>query len=127
MPLSRITLRLARNEGLPNGDPRKGYILLAPLDSDGRIDLENWRKHRKESVVLRFDPDPDERADGWLTHKGSHWYFHYDEQDEGDDEAGYRLGEHVFANGEYVTIRSHGEEPLTYVVTEVTPHSGSLL
>ena len=125
MPLQRITLRLARNPGLPSGDRHKGYVLIAPLDADGKIDLETWREHRKECVVQRFDADPDERADGWLTHNGSHWRFHYDEENEGDDEAGYRLGEHRFAHGEYITIRSHGEEPLTYTVTEVSPFTGT--
>ena len=32
-----------------------------------------------------------------------------------------RLGDHRFLPGEYVTIRHHGEEPLTYKVSEVLP------
>lgn len=119
MSLQRITLRLARNPGYPNGDDTQGYVLTAPLDTDAKIDLEQWRTHRKECTVIRFHPDPDERADGLLTHNGSHWRFHYDEDKEGPDEGGYRLGEHVFRPGEYITVASHGEDPLTYVVTEV--------
>jgi hypothetical protein len=120
MALSRITLQLARNPGLPNGDPARGYTLVAPLAPDGHLDADAWRQAREVCRVVRFSPDDSEAADGRLTHRGSHWYFHYDEDDEGDDEAGYRLGQHVFKEGEYVTVASHGETPLTYKVTDVS-------
>ena len=98
MSLSKIVLQLARNPGLPNGDAGQGYTLVAPLDTSGQIDLEAWRAHRDACHV-----------------------FHYDEDDEGDDESGYRLGDHVFKEGEYVTIASHGETPLTYKITDISP------
>ncbi|MEM9055198.1 MAG: hypothetical protein AAGB16_07725 [Pseudomonadota bacterium] len=120
MTLKRVVLRLARNEGYPEGDDSQGYVLVAPLTADGLIDLAEWRENREACTVDRFHPDPDERADGWLTHRGPHWRFRYDEEDEGPDESGYRLGEHRFRPGEYVTITHHGEEPLTYIVTDVT-------
>ncbi len=119
MPLKRIVLRLARNPGFPDGDDSQGYVIVAPLDGGGKIDLKAWRNHRDACTVNRFHPDPDEHADGLLTHRGDHWRFHYDEADEGPDEAGYRLGDHLFKPGEYVTIANHGEDALTYVVTEV--------
>ncbi|MEM9938632.1 MAG: hypothetical protein AAFZ91_14035 [Pseudomonadota bacterium] len=121
MTLTRIVLRLARNPGYPEGDMRQGYVLVAPLDPDGLIDLEEWRSQRKLCTVDRFHPNPDEHADGWLTHNGSHWRFHYDEDHEGPDEGGYHLGDHVFRPGQYVTISSHGEEPLTYLVSVTDP------
>ncbi|WOR14642.1 hypothetical protein RYZ27_12750 [Hyphomonas sp. FCG-A18] len=120
MTLKRVVLRLARNEGYPEGDDSQGYVLVAPLTADGLIDLDEWRENREACTVDRFHPDPDEKADGWLTHRGSHWRFRYDEEDEGPDEGGYRLGEHRFRPGEYVTIAHHGEDPLTYIVTDVT-------
>lgn len=120
MALSKIILQLARNPSLPGGDADQGYTLVAPLTDEGHIDVDAWRENRKSCRVVRFHPDPKEHADGWLTHRGSHWYFHYDEDDEGDDEAGYRLGDHVFREGEYLTIASHGETPLTYKVTDVS-------
>lgn len=122
MSLQQITLRLARNPDTPAGDPRKGYVLVAPLGPDGKIDLEEWRKARQDCTVRRFHPDPDEIADGWLTHNGSVWRLHYDEDHEGEDEPGYHLADHVFRPGEYVTIASHGETPLVYAVTEVHPY-----
>lgn len=121
MSLKQIVLRLARNPGFPDGDDRQGYVLVAPIDSDGQIDLEEWRAHRELCEVRRFHPDPAELADGLLTHNGSHWRFHYDEVHEGEDEGGYRLADHVFLPGEYVTIASHGVNPLVYIVTEVNP------
>ena len=121
MSLKQIVLRLARNPNHPDGDDRQGYVLIAPLDRDGLIDLEEWRAHRDRCIVKRFHPDPDEVADGWLTHNGSKWRFHYDEAREGPDEAGHRLGDHVFRPGEYVSVAHHGEETLVYRVTDVLP------
>ena len=107
MTLKRITMRLGRNPGYPEGDATQGYILVAPLDKEGRIDLAGWQEHRDKCVVQRFHPDAGERADGWLTHSGSHWRFRYDEAHEGPDEPGYKIGDHVFAAGEYVTFAHH--------------------
>ncbi|MEO1303976.1 MAG: hypothetical protein AAFV37_03295 [Pseudomonadota bacterium] len=119
MPLKRIVLRLARNPDFPDGDDRQGYVIVAPLDAAGKIDVALWRAAREKCTVDRFHPDPDETADGLLTHRGDQWRFHYDEEEEGPDEGGYRLGDHHFRPGEYITIASHGEDPLTYIVTEV--------
>lgn len=121
MALKQIVLRLARNEIAPEGDDRQGYVMIAPLDAKGRIDLEDWRANKEYCEVKRFHPDPDEVADGWLTHNGSHWRIRYDEDREGPDEDGYRLGDHTFRPGEYVTIASHGVTPLVYIVTDVLP------
>ena len=62
MSLSKIVLQLARNPGLPAGDASQGYTLVAPLTSEGQIDLDAWRAHRAECRVVRFSPDPDEVA-----------------------------------------------------------------
>ena len=121
MSLKQVVLRLARNEEFPNGDDRQGYVLIAPIADNGKIDLEGWRAQKELCKVRRFHPEPGEEADGWLTHNGSHWRFRYDEDHEGPDEGGYRLGDHDFRPGEYITITSHGETPLVYIITEVTP------
>lgn len=120
MAFKKIVLRLARNPGYPEGDASRGYIVNAPIDADGKLNIDEWREERSKATVIRFDPDPEEHADGWLTHRGSHWYFHYDEDREGPDEPAYRLGDHKFLVGEYVTISEHGEDPLTYQVTNIT-------
>jgi hypothetical protein len=121
MTLQRITLQLARNPGAPSGDPEQGYMIIAPLGPEGQLDEIAWRAHRKACRVYRFHPDPAETADGWLTHRGQKWAFHYDEEEEGDDEAVFRLGTHTLKEGEYVTIDHAGEGAKTYKVTDVTP------
>lgn len=120
MSLRRITLQLARNPGLPAGDPEQGYMIIAPLDADGHLDVEAWKAQRKACRVYRFHPDPAEKADGWLTHRGQNWLFHYDEESEGDDEAAFRFGAHVFREGEYITIDHPGRSALTYKVTDIS-------
>lgn len=121
MSLKQIVLKLARNPEAPDGDDRQGYVLIAPIDANGLIDLDAWREHRELCTVKRFHPDPEEQADGWLTHNGSKWRFHYDEDHEGPDEGGYRLGDHKFRRGEYVTLLHHGEKALVYRVSDVLP------
>ena len=81
MSLTRVTLRLGRNPGagFPDGDDAHGYVIVAPLDRDGKLYLDLWRANRVACTVYRFLLDPAEKADGWLSHRGSHWFFHYDE------------------------------------------------
>lgn len=118
----RITLRLARNPdaGFPDGDPHHGYTIVAPLDDDGHLDAAAWVQDRKRCTVVRFAPDPDARADGWLTHHGARWSFHFDEDAEGPDEPLYRLGEHKFAADEYVSVMDRNGPSLVYRVTDVS-------
>lgn len=120
--LSRLTLRLARNpqSGAPEGDPTRGYSILAPLDAEGHIDLVAWRDARARCTVVRFSPDPEEQADGWLTHNGSHWFFRYDEDLEGPDEPVFRLGDHRMIADEFVSVRQPDGKSLVYRVTDVT-------
>ena len=120
--LSRIVMRLARNPGteFAGGDDHRGYTLVAPLTADGRLDARAYAKARDLCVVRRFAPDEDP-ADGRLTHRGARWYFDYEDVDEHDDEPVFRLGEHHFAVGEYVTVTDENGRPLTYKVVEVSP------
>lgn len=121
--LTRIVLRLARNPeaGFPDGDDRRGYRIVAPLVSGGRLDAEAWRAHKEKCTVDRFSPNDAEIADGWLSHRGSHWFFRYDEDEEGPDEPVFRLGDHKLAVGEYVTVHEEGAGPLVYRVAEAHP------
>lgn len=120
MSLTRVTLRLGRNPdaGFPDGNDNHGYVIVAPLDLEGMLDLELWRDNKASCTVNRFSPDPDEIADGWLTHRGSYWFFHYDEDREGPDEPVYRLGEHSMRVGDYLTIHEADGDDLTYKITE---------
>ncbi|MBI1199483.1 MAG: hypothetical protein GC203_16600 [Phenylobacterium sp.] len=122
MALSRIVMRLARNPGteFAGGDDHRGYALTAPLTPDGLLDADAYAKARDACTVRRFAPDEDP-ADGRLARKGQKWFFDYDEGDTADDEPVYRLGQHRFAVGEYVTVTDEDGRPLTYKVVEVQP------
>lgn len=115
--LTRIILRLARNPeaGFPNGDHRYGYVMTAPLAHDGHLDADAWKDHRKTCLVTRFSPDPDDSADGWLSHQGGRWRVHYDEAGEGPDDEIDHLADHRLFVGDYVTIKRRGQE-LVYQV-----------
>ena len=122
MGLSRIVMRLARNPGteFANGDDHRGYMLIAPLTSDGYLDEDAYARGRAGCTVRRFAPDED-AADGRLARRGGRWFFDYDEADDADDEVVYRLGDHRFAVGESVTVNDEDGRPLTYKVMEVAP------
>lgn len=122
MALSRIVMRLARNPGteFAGGDDHRGYTLTAPLTPEGLLDEAAYAAAKKSCTVRRFAPDED-AADGLLARRGRHWFFDYDDQDQDDDEPVFRLGEHRFAVGEYVTVTDEDGRPLTYKVVEVQP------
>jgi hypothetical protein len=123
--LKRIRLNLARSKEFPLGSDRHGYEFVAPLDADGRIDAELWRKHREHCGVRRFWAGEDDQH-GRLVHKPggkehARWIFDYDESSDEDDEAGYRFADHVFRPGEYVSIRDEDGALHTFLVASVEP------
>jgi hypothetical protein len=120
MSLSRIVMRLARNKDteFALGDDHRGYTLVAPLDAAGKLDAAAFEKVAKDCTVHRFTPDEDP-VDGELGRRASQWFFNYGDDDDLADEPVYRLGDHVFAVGEYVTVTDEDGRPLTYKVTEV--------
>jgi hypothetical protein len=119
MSLSRIVMRLARNPGteFADGDDHRGYTLVAPLTDDGKLDETLFRSARTGCTVRRFAPDEDPQ-EGRLARRGDHWFFDY-EEGVADDEPVYKLGQHRFAVGEYVTVIDEDGRPLTYKVTDV--------
>ncbi len=118
--LKRIRLNLARTKEYPSGSSRHGYEFTAPLDAEGRIDAESWRKVRDKCRVRRFWGDEEEDI-GHLVHRpGGSWAFRYDIDGDDDDEAGYKFGAHPFVPGEYVSIRDEDGDLNTFQVVTVT-------
>lgn len=123
--LSRIRLHLARSKEYPEGSARHGYEFVAPLDAEGRIDLESWRDQREACTVERFwGNDAPER--GLLVHRagganGASWVFDYEQGASDDDETGYRFADHAFAPGEYVSLRDEDGDMHTFQVFRVEP------
>jgi len=122
MALSRIVMRLARNPGteFADGDDHRGYTLVAPLTADGKLDASRFKAEREACTVRRFAPDEDVQ-EGRLAHHRDRWFFDYDDDPDTVDEPLYKLGEHRFAVGEYVSITDDEGRLLAYKVTEVSP------
>ena len=114
----QIRLELAREPDHPEGDSDIGYIVIAPLAADSRIDPETWREHREACRVTRLRPDGDNDV-GHLVHRpGGAWAFHYDSATNLPDEAGYHFTDERFVPGEYVSI-NEGSTMHTYRVKSV--------
>jgi hypothetical protein len=118
-----ITLHLARTPGHPEGSTQHGYELRAPLDATGHIDAEAWQESRELCRVRRFWAGEPDRH-GWLVHRaggagGATWCIDYDDAESEDDEFGYRLDNHRFVAGDYVSIRDTGGELLPFRIASV--------
>ena len=113
----KIRLELAREAAHPDGAAGIAYIIVAPLDSDGRIDAHAWKQHREACRVVRERPDGDTRL-GHLLHKpGGSWAFHYDITQDAPDEAGHHFSNERFAPGEYVSLHEEGALHTFRIVT----------
>lgn len=120
----RIRLHLARSSEFPSGSAHHGYEFVAPLDTRGHIDAKLWEKYRDHCRVKRFWEGHGEQV-GRLVHmpggaEHARWVFDYDSSRVDDDESGYRFGTHVFAPGEYVTLRDQFQSH-TFQVISVEP------
>jgi hypothetical protein len=121
MALSRIVMRLARNPdtAFADGDDHRGYSLCAPVTPDGRLDEAAFREVEADCVVRGFAPDEDPQI-GRLAFRSGVWSFDYDDAADVADTVAYRLGDHRFVVGEYVSIADDEGTFLTYKVTEVS-------
>ncbi len=125
MILKLIRLTLARDHDYPDGSAERGYEFVAPLGEDGHINVEEWRKHRDRCRVRRFWVGEDDEHGHLIHTRGRTWAFHYDiDGDPDDDESGYRFESHIFAPGEYVSIREHDGELRTFRIASVVPLPG---
>ena len=106
MALFVVHLELARTPEFPSGSRAHGYDLVLPLREDGHLDAEEWHGKKKLCLVTRFWAG-EESETGHLIHtRGGAWAFSYAPGDE-DDEPVFRLADHVFTEGEYVSVREH--------------------
>ncbi|WP_368744390.1 hypothetical protein [Desertibaculum subflavum] len=120
MKLSTIRLELARSHDFPNGSRDRGYEFVAPLMPDGHIDADAFGKSKPQCKVRRFWPGEDERMGSLHRTRNHRWVFSYVPGEE-DDESFYRLEQHVFRPGEYVTIHEPDGHDYTFRVASVRP------
>ncbi len=123
MTLKKIRLELAMDREHPDGSSRHGYEFVGPLDEEGHLDAAAWKKYRERCRVKRFWLNEADEVGHLVRKPGGQWAFHYDVHgDVDDDEGGYRLGNHKFAVGEYVSIREHDDDVMrTFRVVRVEP------
>lgn len=121
MTLSRIRLELARTRERPGGDANHGFDLVAPLDREGRLDVDAWQRVKGQCAVRRFAPGQDDEHGELIRTRSRAWAFSY-APGEDDDEPIYRLADHRFVEGEYVSITEHGGQTLPFKVVSVRAH-----
>ena len=106
MSLMLVRLELARTREFPEGSPRHGYELVAPLDASGHLDPKGWKAMHQACTVRRFWADEAEEHGLLMHRRDGKWVFSYRRGDE-DDEPVFRLDRHRFAEGEYVSVTEH--------------------
>lgn len=115
----RITLALAREKGHPDGDPTDRYILVAPLQADGRIDPRLWHEHPAACRVVRDDGD--DRMIGLLAHgPGGRWSIQFETSNGVEEEPVFHLEDEHLRAGEYLSIIRDGVAH-PFRVVAVTP------
>lgn len=115
----QIRLELAREPGHPEGDAAVAYILIAPLDADGRIDPGLWREHREACRVVRLRPDRDHQSGQLIHRSGGGWAFRYLAAADMPDETGFHFADECFMTGEYVSI-NEADRMHTYRIVSVS-------
>ncbi|HNB26239.1 MAG TPA: hypothetical protein PLR41_04720 [Alphaproteobacteria bacterium] len=104
--LKTIRLELARTKEFPEGNARCGYEFVAPLNREGHLDLDLYRREKGACRVHRFWAG-EKTEEGTLLHLGhDRWVFSY-APGEDDDEPAFKFDRHFFLPGEYVSITEH--------------------
>ncbi len=120
IPMKRVRLELARDHDHPLGSRLTGYDFIAPIDDQGHINPDSWRRNRDKCRVKRFSEGEADEVGHIIRRPGGSWAFHYDIHGTRDaDEGGYRFDTHVFKPGEYVSIREQDGEMRTFKVMSV--------
>jgi hypothetical protein len=118
--LSFIRLELARTPEFPQGSPDHSYEFTAPLTKNAHVDASAWREVKDRCEVTRIWGDAPIQT-GHLRHVGSGWRFDYDAADDSDDEPFFKLDQHQFIPGAYVSITEQDGQQRPFRVVSVVP------
>ena len=120
---SRVRLELARSHDYPEGSSRHGYVIVLPLDENGRIDEASVRKAPEACTLHRFWEGEGDAVGQVVRRSPRRWVFAY-HADRADDEPVLHLAEHSFRVGAYLGVReANGKEHALRIVA-VTPAPG---
>ena len=118
MAMRHVRLELARTPDHPEGSIKCGYELNLPLTSEGRFDVAAWPDREEECTVRRFWEGEDDEM-GQLIQVENGWALSYDPDSDDDDEPLFKLENHAFTQGEYVSITEHDGVQRTFRVVYV--------
>jgi len=114
--MRNVRLELARCIEFPDGSSAHGYELRVPLGRDGKLERDEWHKHRGESGFRRFWGGDDEYGEIKHGHRG--WVLSFKPGTE-DDEVIFKGDEHRFIAGEYVSVKERDGLTRTFHVAGV--------
>lgn len=122
--LKKIKLELARTAEAPAGRSDDGFVIIAPLDADGRLDPEAWHTNPSACRVTRFHGSAAHRL-GELCYEPAHgaslprWWAEFDDGGRAD---GFRFETEHFVPGEYISIAEDNDaQTRPYRVVSVLP------
>jgi hypothetical protein len=108
----------AHSFGMPAHVSRQGYLLHAPLDRDGYLDVDEFEAARDRAVVEELRGSDIDPRRGRLLHRGrTLWSFSFGA---GDEELIFHLSDSCIVPGEQLTVRGRSGKELTFRITVVT-------
>jgi hypothetical protein len=115
----QIRIELAREPGHPEGDAEVAYVIVAPLNANGKINAKLWRQYREACRIARLRPEAEVNTGHLIQRPGGVWAFHYERAPSMPDEVGFHFSDERFVAGEYVSINEEGKMH-TYRVASVS-------
>ena len=120
---SRVRLELARSHEFPEGSTRHGYVLVLPLDSDGRLDEELFHKAPELCTLHRFWEGEGDALGRLKRERGGNWMIVYDPGGPAEEPI-HHFARHRFVAGEYLSTRDHNGTEHVFRVVSVRPEPG---
>jgi hypothetical protein len=100
----RIWLELQVDSGRTKRGASIGYILVAPLTENGRIDIDLWRQFHEFCGVIRLRPKQPDDVGHLVRQPDGMWAFRYDVTGEQRGERAYCILSERFVAGGHVSI-----------------------